>query len=114
MRIGPGGRVLARASSHEGYEGHKDFLDWNQHAPSFFPGANRAAWTPATGWTRVSRGSHAGHIVDGPGGERRTAARRLHLVPIERLSVAARARLFAIAAPWRKSVYADPERTDTE
>jgi hypothetical protein len=35
------------------------------------------------------------------------------LVPIERLSAGALSTSFAITPPWRKPVYADPERTDT-
>ena len=49
IRVDPEGRVWARASSHRHWQGCKQ-LDCK----------NR--WTPRTGWTRVSRGSHAGHI----------------------------------------------------
>src|SRR5215207_5896545 len=49
VRIDPSGQAFVRASSHHGYQGCKRRACSNQ-------------WTPLTGWTRVSRGSHAGHI----------------------------------------------------
>ena len=49
MRIAADGDVAVRASSHHGYQGCKQLRCANQ-------------WTSSTGWTRVSRGSHAGHI----------------------------------------------------
>jgi hypothetical protein len=49
VRIGPDGRALVRATSHFGYQACKQRECENK-------------WTPSTGWTRVSKGSHAGHI----------------------------------------------------
>jgi hypothetical protein len=49
VRIDPGGRVWVRASSHGHWTGCKE-------------SACRQRWVARTGWTRVSRGSHAGHI----------------------------------------------------
>jgi hypothetical protein len=49
VRIDPGGRAWVRASSHRHWQACKDLLCKNE-------------WTARTGWTRVSRGSHAGHI----------------------------------------------------
>jgi hypothetical protein len=49
VRVDRGGRVRVRATSH----GHHQ---WCKHADC------RNEWGPRTGWTRVSRGSHAGHI----------------------------------------------------
>jgi hypothetical protein len=122
----PDGRVFARASAHNGYAGRKRWPNLNElpGEPSL-PRASRGgvrierrartgAWTPHTGWTRVTRGSHAGHIPDGPhDDERRTESDGVALVPIERLSPGDLATSFAIVPPWRKPVYADPERTDT-
>jgi hypothetical protein len=112
VKLTPDGRVYARASAHHGYAGRKRWPNLNE-----LPGERRrrtGAWTPDTGWTRVSRGSHAGHIPDGPrDDERRTEADGVTLVPIERLSEGDLATAFAIVPPWRKPVYADPERTDT-
>jgi hypothetical protein len=122
MRIDGRGRVLARATSHHHYQSCKQRRC-------------RGTWLPATGWTRVSRGSHAGHLplrsrltgvrvsprppfVGGryryepryPGvdlRERTTPAEGLRLVPLETL----RGRhdiTFAVTPPWRKRAYRDP------
>lgn len=112
LRVTARGGVLARASAHNGYSGYKRWPNLNELPPSV-PVHRTGAWTPVTGWTRVSRGSHAGHLVDGPGIERRTGADGLALVPIETLRPADRRRSFAISAPWRKRVYGDPLRKDT-
>jgi hypothetical protein len=49
VRLDPNGRVWVRASSHGHWTGCKE-------------SACRQRWVARTGWTRVSRGSHAGHI----------------------------------------------------
>ena len=49
VRIGADGRAVVRATSHDGYQACKQRPCHNK-------------WTPSTGWTRVSKGSHAGHI----------------------------------------------------
>src|SRR3954468_19436717 len=49
VEVGPDGRAVARATAHQGYQACK-----------FARCHNR--WMPVTGWTRVSKGSHAGHI----------------------------------------------------
>jgi hypothetical protein len=112
VKVTPDGRIYSRASAHHGYAGRRRWPNLNE-----LPGENRrrvGAWTPGTGWTRVTRGSHAGHIPEGPhDDERRTESDGVALVPIERLSEVDRATSFAITPPWRKPVYADPERTDT-
>jgi hypothetical protein len=123
VRVRPDGTVLARASAHRGYAGRRRWPNVNElprqpPVPDLSGGrvATRrrtGAWTSATGWTRVSRGSHAGHLVDGPGRERRTDADGLVLVPIERLPAHDRATGFAVAPPWDKPVYADPGQNDT-
>jgi hypothetical protein len=123
VRVGPDGEALVRASSHHAYQGCKE-LQCKNH------------WIAWTGWTRVSKGSHAGHIpyradwdvgrrrrrgpasrhVTGytplyPGrdlDERTTAAPDLRLIPIETLDAAALATAFAVIPPWRKEVYDDP------
>jgi hypothetical protein len=112
VRVTPAGRVLMRASAHHGYAGAKRPANLNE-APDWLPGPRHDAWTPTTGWSRVSRGSHAGHLVDGPDGERVTRADGLALVPVETLAAEDRATLFAISPPWEKLVYADPTRDDT-
>jgi hypothetical protein len=124
VRVDAGGSAWARASSHHGYQGCKRRACANE-------------WTPVTGWTRVSRGSHAGHIPLrdkgshlewGDGGirvvprsyepsypgvdlrERTTTAAGLRLVPVESI---AHDPEFAISPPWRKEVYRDPLSNST-
>jgi hypothetical protein len=124
IRIDADGSVWSRASSHHGYQGCKRPACANE-------------WTRATGWTRVSRGSHAGHIPlrehgggvewrDGrprlrPRGysplypgvdtrERTTTAAGLRLIPIESIPHDAR---FAVSPPWLKEVYDDPLSNST-
>jgi hypothetical protein len=125
IRIAQDGSVMARASAHHGYAGrlrwpNLDELAGRPFVPRVGAGGVRierrrraGGWTPGTGWTRVSRGSHAGHIPGRPEpDERRTESNGVALVPIESLSATALATPFAIAPPWRKPVYSDPERTD--
>jgi hypothetical protein len=132
VRLGADGRAVARATSHEGYQGCKQRDCHNR-------------WTPVTGWTRVSKGSHAGHIPlepqlvrDGrvqfrldvsflrpygyrplyPGvdlHERTTGAAALDLIPIETLapSVLAGTKWDGMDPPWRKGVYLDPLSSST-
>ena len=125
VKLMPDGRVFARASAHSGYAGRKRWANLNELSsePRLPRADNRrvrlerrrrtGAWTPSTGWTRVTRGSHAGHIPDGPADdERRTESDGVALVPIERLAARDLATSFAVTPPWRKSVYADPEQTE--
>jgi len=49
LRVDPDGAVWARATSHGHFQGCK----WR---------ACRDRWVPTTGWVRVSRGSHSGHV----------------------------------------------------
>ncbi len=112
LRITPDGQVLARASAHNGYSGYRRWPNLNE-LPRDIPVERTGAWTPSTGWTRVSRGSHAGHLVDGPGWERRTESNGVRLVPIESLRDGDLGSGFAIVPPWRKPVYREPLRTDT-
>ena len=87
MRVSPGGAVTARATAHGEYAS-----DWSESA----------------GWYRLSGGSHAGQLVDAPRGERVTHARKLALVPLERLGSTGNY-TFAVTPPWRKDVYTRPE-----
>jgi hypothetical protein len=125
LRISRSGDVSARATSHGGYQTCKESRCRNQ-------------WTPSTGWTRVSKGSHAGHIplepVAGlfdpppdphiesfgdhrfhplyPGvdtHERTTTAPGLRLVPLEGIDTRGYRPLDrGVKPPWRKRVYWDP------
>src|SRR3954471_12798778 len=129
VRVGPGGQARVRATSHHDYQGCKERQCRNR-------------WIAWTGWTRVSMGSHAGHIpyetqwhtdpqrrhgppqrrITGyrpllPGRdlhERTTSAGGLELIPIEGLSAAALATDFGeVVPPWRKVVYSDPLSNST-
>jgi hypothetical protein len=124
VRLGADGSTRVRASSHHWYQGCKERQCRNR-------------WMDGTGWTRVSAGSHAGHIpfetqwdvaparrrgpaqrrVTGyrpllPGRdlrERTTSAAALELIPIETLDGEALATDFGeVVPPWRKRAYGDP------
>lgn len=109
VRIGPGGEVDARASSHRGYDYGGGPRNWLHDAGLTHP----SSWGPATGDLFVSGGSHAGHVADDAARVRWTPAASLVLVPIETLDGEALATPFAISPPWAKLVYAWPEATGT-
>lgn len=108
VRIDAAGRATARASSHGRWQWCKSGC--------------RGRWGEETGWSRVSFGSHAGHVpVRGSGasarglrpglarGERSSTGAGLRLVPIESLDVGAyRPRDESIEPPWQKRAYRDP------
>jgi hypothetical protein len=120
VRIDPDGTVLARATSHGHYQGCKQRLCRNR-------------WVGASGWTRVSRGSHAGHLpLDvewrPPGRhperlrlrprypgrhmrERSSTSEGLRLVPLEAVREKKRYRPLAkeVDPPWEKRAYTHPE-----
>jgi hypothetical protein len=124
VRIDRDGSVWARASSHRRWQGCKSR-------------ACRNVWVRGEGWTRVSRGSHAGHIpgkgrwslVRGhrPGSrrvrigfrpalpgrdvrERTTTGEGLRLVPLETLDRDGYRSLDPeVLPPWRKPAYRQPE-----
>ena len=115
LRIGPDGRPWARASSHRHYQGCKQSICRNR-------------WVRAGGWTRVSRGSHAGHIPGRlsaphrsrlrfrpalPGvdlRERTSTGEGLRLIPLEsRDPRGYRPRDDSVTPPWLKEVYLEPE-----
>jgi hypothetical protein len=125
IEVGPDGRAVARATSHRGYQSCKYARCHNQ-------------WMPVTGWTRVSKGSHAGHlpVTSAPRGfhrravsepppaatrpaypgvdfqERTTTAAELRLVPIESVDKAG-LKFDGITPPWRKEVYTHPRSNST-
>ena len=96
------GAARMRASSHGWYQGCKQRECRNQ-------------WTPWTGWSRVSYGSHAGHIPlpERDPDERTTTAAGVRIVPIEGLTGAERATEFEVTPPWDKGVYLDPRSPST-
>jgi hypothetical protein len=124
VELDPGGAVRVRATAHHGYQ----YCKQRQCADEW------GAWT---GWTRVSRGSHAGHIplrtklrgvdvgsgfpyvrgsyeIQGPAypgvdtQERTTVSADLRLIPLETVDQEAAPPFDAIAPPWEKPVYYDP------
>jgi len=130
VRVGADGRAVVRATSHHGYQACKEPQCKNR-------------WIAWTGWTRVSKGSHAGHIPyesrwhveprrrHGPARrrltgyralypgrdlhERTTSAAALDLIPLETMPTRAYATDFgSISPPWRKEVYDDPVTNSTD
>jgi hypothetical protein len=118
VRIDPDGSVWSRATSHGAYQGCKYRFCRNQ-------------WVGSTGWTRVSTGSHAGHIPFDvrrrpgragrwpellpryPGSgmrERSSTGEGLRLVPLEPLREKRGYRPLAkgVRPPWKKPAYGDP------
>lgn len=118
VRIDRNGKAWVKATSH----GH---WQWCKQRRC------RGKWGSKTGWTRVSRGSHAGHIplasiptrrgwryeklAPGAGlRERSTTAPNLRLIPAERVDRRRyRALDKGIKPPWRKSAWTDPEAPDS-
>jgi hypothetical protein len=120
VRIDRDGRKWVRATAH----GHYQWCKWTIKSCQ--------RWGKATGWTRVSRGSHAGHIPlqtvpklkkwgvaiqyrplrPGAGlHERSTTAPGIKLVPLETLDHKTYKPLKGgIKPPWTKDVYGDPTR----
>jgi hypothetical protein len=96
------GAARMRASSHRWYQGCKESECRNR-------------WEPWGGWSRVSYGSHAGHIPlpERDPDERTTTAAGVRIVPIESLSEAERATEFDVTPPWDKDVYRDPRSDST-
>jgi hypothetical protein len=113
VRVDPDGSAWVRASAHAHWQGCKQRRCHN-------------AWIRATGWSRVSRGSHAGHIpVQGAVGdhgyrhpsfpgrdlrERTSTAEGLRLVPLESLDHSSYHPLpdGGVEPPWTKRAYRDP------
>jgi hypothetical protein len=121
VRIDPSGGALARATAHHGYD----------YCRGSALGCPRHDWGPLTGWTRVSRGSHAGHIPvvqellpprvravrEGVEvHERITTAPELRLVPLEPIDPRSYRSLEpdGPSPPWAKLVYGDPASDSTD
>jgi hypothetical protein len=120
FRIGAGGRVEQRASSHNGYNHGRSAANWGSDA-GFAPlrvaaeaigSREPGGWGPETGLLLVSGGSHAGNAAGIPHADRFTPGRRVHLVPLEPLATVA-GPAFAVSPPWRKRVWLDPESAGT-
>jgi hypothetical protein len=110
VRFDRDGSVWARSSAH----GHWQSCKWR---------SCRGRWVRASGWSRVSRGSHAGHIPGRRRGrrfrpslpgrdlrERTTTSEGLRFVPLESLDQGAYRRLSGgPAPPWEKETWTDLE-----
>jgi hypothetical protein len=120
IRIGPDGTVLERASSHNGYNYEGGPANWGSDAgfdilrelaeDAGLRNAN--GWGPETGLLLVSGGSHAGAAAGDRALDRFTPGRRVHLIPLEPIAAGSTA-AFAIAPPWLKRVWTDPEAEGT-
>ena len=91
VRIEPGGRRLARASSHSGYG---------------------TGWVPGKDRVYVAGGSHAGR-TEPREVSRATKDDRLVLIPIAEIA-RTDSTPFGVTPPWRKRVYRDPEYGGTD
>ena len=122
FRIGPDGDVDQRASSHHGYNCEQGAANWGSDAGigvltavSEAVGARpRGGWCAASRWLFVSGGSHAGGVRgDAADVGRITPRGRVRLVPLEPIARSGRPPVFAVAAPWVKQVWWDPEAEGT-
>lgn len=101
VRLEGDGRVGTRVTSH----GH-----WRWCKPNVCEGV----WGHPTGWARVSKGSHAGHVPPRPERERTATAEGVRLVPLEHIDRRTYRRLDPdIAPPWQKDAYRNPESSDS-
>ncbi|MGE0066901.1 MAG: hypothetical protein AB7T48_06060 [Solirubrobacterales bacterium] len=121
FRIAPDGSVEQRASSHNGYNYERGVANWGSDAGlgvlkdlAEEVGARAPnGWGPETHLLLVSGGSHAGNAAGGGRTARFTPGRRVHLIALEAIA-AESAASFAIAPPWRKRVWLDPEYEGTD
>lgn len=120
VRIDADGKRSARSTRHGGYascKGRSELKRWivrNEGTVRRIVGRDRCeTWGPPNGWTRVSYGSHAGHIPERTPGtglrERSTTAPGIRLVPLETLDPDTyKKQKGGIDPPWTKPVYVDP------
>jgi hypothetical protein len=121
IRIRPDGSVDERASSHNGYNHGQGVVNWGsdagigplKDATEAVGLRPRNGWGPETHILLVSGGSHAGNASGIPRIERLTPRSRVHLIPLESIAATSQAQ-FAIAPPWRKRAWRDPEAEGTD
>lgn len=106
VRIDADGTISGRSTRHGGYTSCKG-------SPEPLPNWCKG-WGKPNGWTRVSKGSHAGHIPNLTPStglhERSTTAPDIRLVPLETLDHHSyKPQKGGIAPPWTKEVYIHPE-----
>ncbi|HEU5141851.1 MAG TPA: hypothetical protein VFU04_01715 [Solirubrobacterales bacterium] len=122
VRIGEDGQTDERASSHHGY--NYDVVAANAASDAGLTGLRalaeqigarpRNGWGPRRGLLLVSGGSHAGNVGGPLEFDRVVLAPRVHLVPLEAVAAEAGEYRFAVAPPWRKRVWLDPEAAGTD
>lgn len=115
-RIAPDGTVVARASSHHGYNGRDgdEVSDaGGKIGPVDLPGDVEPNWDSILGQLHVAAGSHAGRSQAQEGDSRRIEPGNLRLLPLEPIVAAGSAPDFEVAPPWEKPVWRDPEATGT-
>lgn len=101
LRVDEAGRSATRVTSH----GH-----WRSCKSS----ACEGVWGEPTGWARVSKGSHAGHVPPRRARERTATAEGIRLVPLEGIDRRSYRRLDPdIAPPWQKDAYENPESPES-
>jgi len=122
IRIRPDGSVDARASSHDGFNSRSGPVGgWAsdvglapvEDAEEAVGLRGENGWGPETHLLTVSGGSHAGSVAGIVHFERLARGHSVHLVPLELIAATSRAR-FAIAPPWRKHAWFDPETSGTD
>jgi hypothetical protein len=121
IRVSADGSVDERASSHHGYNYGLSVRNWGSDAgigplremAEALGARNEGGWGPETHLLLVSGGSHAGNAIGFADVDRFTPGRRVHLVPLEPIGASSGAR-FAIAPPWLKRVWRDPEYEGTD
>jgi hypothetical protein len=122
VRIGPGGRVDERASSHLGYNHRGGIVNWGSDAgidpleglAEAVGARSRGGWGPETHLLFVAGGSHAGSAAGILHVDRLVRGRSVNLVPLEPIEAAVAGYRFAITPPWRKEVWRHPEATGTD
>ncbi len=106
VRIGPGGTVEARASSHKGHQHGANLIsDTGVQLPILGPGSG---WGPSQGYVWVSAGSHAGRAKGGSY-FRSLRSDDLRLIAVEPNLDQLGKLEFAVSPPWRKALWTDPE-----
>jgi hypothetical protein len=123
VRIGPGGEVDERASSHHGYNHARSVANLASDAgvgplrdlAEALGARPRNGWGPESRVLVVSGGSHAGNVGESADAARLTPGRSVHLIPLEPIATAeGGAYRLAISAPWSKRVWRDPEAAVTD
>ena len=110
VRIGSDGSVLARASSHHGYNGRSGGV---ASIGSDLGKVPKQAWDEIADQLHVAAGSHAGMSAAQEGDSRRIEPGNLRLIPLEAIARAGNAPPFAVTPPWEKEVWHDPEAMGT-